>query len=430
MEQNYYSLFQLEAFVNRHTHGTGASQVKDFLGSCDDGRVALIGKVRPPEMVRKMQMEQALYDQVDRYTIPQDLKYSDIIELKKVSAKRNVDTLDSPLMVVYRRRFDQKRQQAKNVVAIFNENGLKYAKVNHPKGLKECQHLLINSVNSLTANGTWNVGGNVVNLRLDQLNHVTKIASIAFDINNSSNTGFIQNFGMQPVDITEYLNTGAVFEWLRLTVPKGLISVQLTMGSDITDITNDLYRLSVNQPHDSNVFTADWNLLKFEIDQMQIVGNPNPGAISWFQIEFSTDGITAMPNNNIDNLVARKGVVYEMTYNGSYIFMDSVTRAFKKFPTSGNDLIVAEEDTWNVFAWEVTKAVASEAYGNGAGSIIDVNNANSELGLAYQTYYMEHPSEAILQQDTSYVFGNAFDGMTDQVEWSDGYGDGDGGFGY
>ena len=50
------------------------------------------------------------------------------------------------------------------------------------KGLHECKNFVINAANSLNSNGTWNVGGNVQNLRLDDLNHITRGGSIKFDI--------------------------------------------------------------------------------------------------------------------------------------------------------------------------------------------------------------------------------------------------------
>lgn len=412
---DYYNLYQLEQFVNRHTHGVGVSQVANFLNSIDDGRISLLGKIRPPELVRKMNMEQALYDQIDRYAIPIDLKYEDVIEIKKLSDKRNVDTLEHPLEVVYRRRFDQKRRGARNVMAIFQENGLKYAKIDHPRGLKECQHLLVNEVDSLTENGTWNIGGNVVDLRLDTLNHVTGKASLQFDINNSATTGFIENFTMTAVDISDYIERGAIFEWLRLSLPRELISVRLTLGSNTSNLATDLYQYTVNQPHDSNEFITDWNLLKFPIRDMTQVGTPNPKQIGYIRIDFTTTGV-AMPDCNIDNIVARKGVVYELTYNSRYILMDAVTKSFKKLATSGSDLIVAEEDTYNIFGLEVSLAVQREIYANGTGSMKDITDIENDLKSAYDIYFFEHPSEALLQMDSTHIFGNMYDGYSDTPE--------------
>lgn len=410
---NYYTVYDLEKFVNRHTHGVGVSQASDFFGSIDDGRVSMLKKIRPPEIVRKMFMEQALYDQVDRYAVPDDLKYEDVIEIKKLPDDRNVDTMTHPLEIVYRRRFDQKRHGARNVMAIFNENGLKYAKIHNPRGLRKWTHLVINDVDSLNANGTWNVGGNVVDLRIDKLNHITKHASLQFDFNNSTTTGFIENFTMESVDLYDFIETGSVFAWLSVSLPQQLLSVRLTLGSNSSNLATDLYQFTVNQPHDSNEFTTDWNLLKFPIRDMSTVGNPNPKAITYIRLDFVTTG-QAIPNCNIDNIVARKGVVYELTYNGRFIIMDAQTKAFKKKSTAGSDLIIAEEDTWNIFALEVSLAVQKEIYGNGVGSKQDVTDIENDLKEAYYLYRMEHPSEALLQQDSSYVFGNMYDGLTDE----------------
>ena len=418
---NTYTIFDLEKFVNRRTHGVGVSQVFDFYGNVDDGRVQTLGKIRPPEWVRKEYLEQALYDQVDRYAIPEDLKYEDVIEIKKLSAKRNVDTMDRPLQVVYRRRFDQKRQGARNIMAIFNENGKKYAKIYNPRGIKECQNLTINEVESLDKDGTWNVGGNVVNLRIDKVNHISGKASLQFDINNSTTTGFIDNFTMRPKDISPYLETGAVFTWLSLSLPKELLAVKLTLGSNANDLTTDLFEFTVNQPHDSTSFTTDWNLLKSDIAEMNQIGNPNPKEIIYVRVSFTTTG-ELIPNCNLDNIVARKGVKYEITYNSRYPFIDANNGDFKMKASQGADKIMCEEDTWKIFALETTLSVQKEMYGNSAGAHSDVTDVKNELKEAYETYFKEHPSEALLQSDSIYIFGNMYDGLTDDPEnWSNDY---------
>src|ERR1035437_403391 len=177
-----YTVYNLAKDVQKKIHG---GTINDLNGSLDEGRRNMIKNIKPPEMIRSAYIEQAVYDKVNQYAIPEDLKYENVIEIKKLSSYRNVDTMEHPLEVVFRRQFDQKRRGAKNVFSINYENGVKYAMLYHPKGLKECRDRLINASNSLNNNGTWNVGGNVVNLRLDELNHISKRASLKFDINNS-----------------------------------------------------------------------------------------------------------------------------------------------------------------------------------------------------------------------------------------------------
>lgn len=423
---NFYTLFQLKKDVDSNLHAGGTSALQDWYATVDKGRRAMVGRVRPEELIRKAYLEQALYPNVDRYACPEDLKYKDVIEMNLLSGYRNVDSMDRPLMLVYRRRSDQKRTGSANVLNIGYENGIKYARVFNPAGLSTgpwtegvtsqvvdgSQYVLINDCDSLTDNGTWNVGGNVVNLRLDELDHVIGRASLKFDINGSSTTGYLENFTLTPFDLGDMLQRGATFAWLDLPIPKEMLSVKLTMGSDTGNLSTDLYTSTVNQPHDNNAFTNGWNLLKFMLNNLTIIGTPNPKALAYVRFDFTTTG-NPIPNCHLDNIVARKGRVYEVLYNSSYCLMDAVSNAWKKIGTAGSDIIVAEEDTYNVLMWEVTLAAQKELYGSAQAAESDVAAVSNDLERAYFNFIREHPSEALLDQDSSHVFGNMYDGLSD-----------------
>ncbi len=403
-----YTMYNVVLDVTAKIHG---GSIPNILRATDEGRRNLIKKITPTEMTRESYMEQALYDQVDKYAVPYDMNYDNLIEISKLGAYRNVDTLDHPLELVYRRNFGQKRRKAKNVISISYQNGVKYALINHPKGLRECQHLLVNDASSLTANGFWNVGGNVVNLKLDELNHITGCASLSFDINNSSSSGFLQNFTMSPVDISTFLNTGACFTWLSLPIPKEMLSVKITLGSNLTNLATDIYTATVNQPHDNNAFGTGWNLLKYMLSNLNTTGNPNPKAIAYLRFDFNTTG-NAIPACNLDNVVVRKGTVYEMIYNGAYCLIDPVSGAWKQFYSSNADILPFEEDTYNCFMLEVALAVQKELYANNFGASTDVTGLEADLNDAYAFYKLNHTDEQLEPEEASYILGDFMNGYS------------------
>lgn len=403
-----YTVYDLEVDVTAKIHG---GSVTDLQRALDEGRRNMIGNIKPPEMVRSAYMEQALYDQVNKYAVPDDLKYDNIVEVHMLSGYRTVDTLQHPLELVYRRQFDQKRKNARNVINITNENGVKYAQIYHPRGLQECQHLLINEVDSLTKNGGWNVGGNVVNLRLDELNHITGHTSLRFDINDSAATGFIENNSMNAVDMSEYLNTGAAFLWLSMSIPKEMTSVKLTLGSNQIDLTTDLYYATVNQPHDNNQFIDSWNLLKYMLNNLNSIGNPNPKAINYVRIDFTTTS-KPIPNCNIDNIVVRKGVVYYTLYNSPFCIIDPLTRAWKQRTTSNSDILPLEEDTYSILMLETALVCQEELYANNFGASTDVSSIKEQLFDKYNQYRLNHTDEALEPTESSYVLGTMYDGYT------------------
>lgn len=413
-----YTAYNLVKDVTAKLHG---GTITDIQRSVDEGRRQMIKKITPTEMTRSAYMEQALYDQVDKYAVPYDMNYDNLVEITKLGAYRNVDTLDHPLEMVYRRNFDQKRRRVKNVISISFENGVKYALINHPKGLKECQHLLVNDANSLTANGFWNVGGNVVNLKLDQLNHITGCASLSFDINDSSAEGFIQNFSMNSIDMSDYLNVGACFTWLSIPIPKEMTSVKITIGSNLTNLDTDIYTATVNQPHDSNAFTNGWNLLKYMLNNLSTTGNPNPKAIGFVRFDFNTTG-KAIPACNLDNIVIRKGVVYQMIYNSAYCLIDSVSGAWQQFYTNNSNIIPLEEDSYDCLMLETALSAMRELYANNFGAITDVTDIEGELAKAYALYKLNHTDEQLEPEESSYILGDFMNGYSAESlsdDWRD-----------
>ncbi len=403
-----YTVSQLIKDIDRKLHSGGASQTQDFYGALDEGRRAMVSKLKPVELVRTAIIEQAVYDKVDRYPAPDDMAYDDVLEIKALSSRRNVDTLDHPLEQVYQRRFDQKRRKAKNIFSIMFENGVKYMKIFNPRKLEHNQHLLINDVNSLTSNGTWNTGGNLVNLKEDKLNYISGKGSLSFDFNNSGTTGFIENFTMESVDLSDYIATGSVFTWFNISNFLDIISVRIELGSSETD----WYEYSVNQPSDNNQFVNSWNLLRFSLEGMSQTGTPNPKAINRVKIEFTTTGET-MSNCNIDNIIARKGLVYAVSYNSPFCFMSSQTLAWKQFATSNTDLIPLEEDGYQILMLETAKTILKETYGNNDRGNNDITNIETDLKAAYKEYNRNHKAENIEPYQSTYIFGDMYSGYSD-----------------
>lgn len=421
---SFYTLYNIKQDVNANLPGNGISQLQNFFLTFDKGRRAMIGKVRPEELIRTGYLEDALYPNVDRYAVPEDLKYDDVIEIRRLAGYRNVDTLEHPLELVYRRRFGQKRQNAANVMNIGYDNGVKYARIfrptqgnrggNNQNNATNCEYRVIHNCDSLSDNGTWNVSGNVVNLRSDRLLHVIGRGSLSFDINNSSTTGAIENFTLTPFSILDFLKRGAEFFWLNITLPKELIAVRLIMGSDSSDLTNNLYEGSVNQPHDNSSFVIGWNLLKYMLQNLTMVGTPNPEALTYIRIEFETTG-EPIPNCNIDNILLRQGSVYEIVYNSSYIIRDGTNGGWKKIPTSNSDVIIAEEDTYSLLVDEITLSAQKESYQASPAATSSIDSVALELAAKYKKFKMEHKSEGVLETESMHVFGNMYDDYTDDI---------------
>lgn len=414
-----YTVNNIIKDANRKLHNSGISMTTDPYGALDEARRSMIGRIKPTELKREAFIENALYDQVDRYAVPDDMQYENVIDIKMLASRHNLDTMSHPLEMVYEKRFDQKRRSARNIYTINYTNGVKYMKINHPRGLKLCQHRVLNECESLSVNGTWNVGGNIENLGVDKLNHISGKSALIFDINTSSTSGFIENFNMTPVDIQEYMETGSLFTWLDLNKLDIVTSVTLRFGSSVTDY----YEYVVNQPHDNNQFLAAWNLLRYPLEARQLtqVGFPNARAINYLRVDITTTGTEPMYGAHLDNIVARKGVVYQSKYNSSYCFVDRTTQAWKQFATRTDDIIVAEEDTYQILLLEFVYVLMQEAYDNSNKSQDDILKIEAQLEKRYAGYTRKHKQDAILAYDSTYIFGDQYSGLTDDPlnDWGD-----------
>lgn len=409
-----YSIFDLRSDIKRKLSTSNPSASLDFYAAIDEARRNVIARIAPPEMIRENYLEQAIFDRVDAYAVPEDMNYDDMVMLKKLSSYRNVDTLDHPFELIYRKRFGQKRRGSKNVMNVSYTNGLKTASIYHPRGQKQNQQKLVHNCDSLFLNGTWNVGGNLVNLTEDHLNYVEGKGSLLFDFDNSGTYGFIENFTLQTVDLLDYLQIGAIFASFSVSLPKEVLAMTMKFYSSPTDY----FEYSVAHPHDSNEFKEGWNIMKFLFDTKYQTGTPNPKEINHIRFEFTTTG-KQINDCRLDSIFARKGEVYEATYFSSYCIIDGKTGAWKHRATDGTDKLPFEDDSYQVYMLECALVLQKELYLNNYAAQSDVERVTQDLEKAYTNYQMRHKSEVIEEYDTMYVMGDYMTGYQDDI--LDGY---------
>ncbi len=389
-----YTIFNLRDDVARKLSTSVPSASLDFFGAIDGGRRNMKKRINPLEMARKFTLEDAIYGHVNEYAVPEEMAYDDVIMINKLETRRegsNVNTLINPMSVVTRSDFwkrDKHYGEVRNVMNISYTNGLKTASIHSPTGMRPKQEM-INNMDSLNKNGTFTVGGNIGNLQIDHLNREQGKGSFSFDINNSSTSGFIQTMDMKPFKLTSFLQKGALFERFFTSLPREVTSISLSVYSSPTDY----YRYTVNGPHNNATgFLNGWNQLKFLIDVY--AGNPNPDALIGFRLDVTTTGNT-VGLCRFDELIAREGEVYEITFESRYCIIDPDTGQWIKRATKGTDELVFEDDSYDVFVLEVALELMKELYANGGAAKTDISSTAADLEAAYTEYEMKHKSEVV-----------------------------------
>lgn len=373
-----YTVNKLFNDLKRNIHKGSLNQTSDIFGAAEEGVRAMLARIYPPELERSAFIEQALYNHVNRYIVPEDMNGDMVISMKSLPGRHVVGNWLNPLTQIPSEYFGQGVSQDQygfggryyggnggndwgnmfrsNSIAIQNENGIKFILL---PDMNSGDARLINKIESLTENGSWNTYGNIVNLRNDPLRYIGGNGSLAFDFNSSGTTGALENYTMQSVDLYDFVGVGANFLWFDITDWQQVISAKLIWASSLTD----WYEYTVTAPHDNNQFVDGWNLLRFPFQNMTTIGTPNPRAINRIRIEFQTTGMPQI-NCHVNSLISRKGRVYLVNYYSAYCFRDSQTNAWKQSPTSGNDIINLEQDAYEILLKETADALTQENTGN------------------------------------------------------------------
>lgn len=396
-----YTIFRLRSDCARKLSTSAPSASLDFYGAIMEGGRMMKKRINPPEMVRTFTLEDALYGHVNEYAVPEEMSYDDVIEINKLETRyngSNVDTLENPMSVTHRKNFWKKDKhfgQVRNVMTINYKNGQKTASIHSPTGLHPRQ-MMINNMDSLNDNGTFITGGNIGNLQVDYLNREQGKGSFSFDINNSGTSGFIETMNMQPFKIGAFLDKGALFQKFFTSLPLEVTSISLSLFSSPTDY----YRYTVNGPHNQSTgFIDGWNQLKFLIQNG--AGNPNPDALIGFKLEITTTGNT-VGLCRFDELIARDGDVYEITFESRYFIIDPNSGQWIQRATKGNDELVFEDDSYDILVLETTIALQKELLANNSIAKVDIAGTKEDLENAYVEYFKKHPSEVV--EPSSYMF--------------------------
>lgn len=395
----FKTIAQLKTDIYRDISPAKPSDSKDPNGAIAQAAEDMLAIVKPLELAKRITVENALYDQINQFECPDDLDTNKIMQWYRLKDQTNVDRFFNGMIQTTNRFFDQVNHRPNpnaNVFTVEYQSGKKFLKVSD---FKNDSGTTIANMDSITSDGTWIVGGNLVNLTTDNLTYFHGNGSLRFDLNTSSNVGTMETFGLQAVNLTDYLNVGKVFTWLDLPNLNQLQTVTLDMFSSPTDY----YSITVNSPHDTNQFQLGTNMLGFpmNVDSMNTIGTPNPAAINKIKFTFTTAGTLNMNSVRIDNVVARKGTVFGIQYISNQIFMDATTGLMKNRPTQDSDLVALEYDTYQLLRSHCVTVFGEE--------LVNDRNVRAEYKVDLQNdirlYKKRHKEEYIDETQTMRNFG-------------------------
>jgi len=381
-----YSILEWKTDLSGVLHGTNLDKVQGVFPLANRTARQILSDVDPHETRKITSTANIFYDKVFDYPLPDDLKSNKIIDIRQ---QANRQESDEPRQT-YGMHFDQFKKE--NDFTIQENNGVKslrFSKALFPPAT------LLSTLNGITDNGTWIVGGNATNLTEDTLNFITSSASLRFDISGGGTQAFIENSTLQAVDLTDLVNVGALFVWVYLPSTTIIQNVNLRWGSSAADY----YTRTVTTAQ-TGAFKEGWNLCRFDWSGSAVVGAPIASAIDYARITFaySGDPVTGV---RVDNLVAQIGTVFEIVYYSKYLFTTVDGVKIEK-ATMDTDTINLDTDSYNLFLKKSAELAVQQVKKQSA----DLKYFKDDYDNDLKRYKMLYRSEVIKPAMTYYHLPN------------------------
>jgi hypothetical protein len=168
----------------------------------------------------------------------------------------------------------------------------------------------INTMNSLTGNGTITSDGTVITaLAQDSYESYWLPASLSF--NYSGTSGTITCTGQPAVNLQAYLNRSNLYFNIYLPVVTNFSSVTLQWGSS----SSNYYTATVTADFLGNALLAStWTTLKFPWVNATTVGTPDPTNMSYWQVTIAYSGSETFSGGRIEDLFVSENVPLVLEY--------------------------------------------------------------------------------------------------------------------
>lgn len=372
------TITQVKESLSAMLHGGSLKRVRNIEALFERAANNLLSNIDPIDTIRTQPLSNTVHDDIYNYSLPSD--YKKIIDLFPQSGRESSDAA--------KRRFAQhfSLQKALNnkSLSIEGEDGSKLIKINW----RSRQGKVFNSMDSLTANGTWAIVGTATGLVIDDITKFSGNASVRFDL-AASNDG-IQNSDMSELDLTDEDEVADAF--IRFYIKNAVdlakvTSLSFIWGNDLT--TNYWTGVAQTVQADGTAFRVGWNEVRIPWSTATETGTVTPSTIDSGQVTFATTG--AISDIRVDSIVFSIGRNFDIKYYSKFILKNSagtwITRT-----SDDSDTVVLDNDAINIFLYESLIEGAQQV--EGVDSTFDLNYAEKQLKILYKKYKGEYPSQS------------------------------------
>ena len=348
-----YSVATLKNDLISVLHGTTTNQIVNLNGLIYRAARQVLMDVDPQETKRTVPITGPVFNQVNNYAVPADLKGNKVIDIKPQVNRY----LSDVWLQSYNQAFDlAKAQTLQDLFTIqFNTSvkTIQIAAPTLPPGV------ILNSCDSIQGSGTWAVGGDANSLTVDNQNFVASSGSLEFNLSGATGVGYLECTGMVPIDISNQLDQATEFFYTYLPTSSQFSSVEFRWGSD----ASDYYKRTITTTQENTVFQDGWNLLNGAWLGATVVGSPDPSSISYLRVTWNYTMGDAQTAVRLDNIVSRMGLILNMEYYSKFMFRNAITNAFQETVTDDTNLINLDTETYNLLFNQVAYLAAQQQQG-------------------------------------------------------------------
>ena len=383
-----YSITNVIADMSAALHGTTLNSIANINGLFNRAAGEVLADCDPIETIRFATPVQ-VFQNVNEYTCPTDLKGTGIIDVFKQSGEYPVPTTSQ----TYNYEFARSKKRTRGTLANIKWNTYfrtleLAANPNTPVVLDTCD--------ALDINGTWVAGGGASNLTLNNLNHVQGGGSLQFDL---SGVGYLEKTFTLPFDLSTVNPLGSLFEWFSLPIGSSMTSVAVRWGTD----ASNYWESTQTQTQSGTDFQSGWNLLQNPWPSTK-TGTPDVTKIYYIRVTFTPVG--TILGCGLDYVQASLGSLYEIVYYSDCLFRDAITGAFTPTVTANSNLLNLNTDSYPIFFNKAMILSLQQQQGLTA-SFVDIPFFENAYTEALNRYTAKNPGQTLLPQTSYYGTINA-----------------------
>ncbi len=376
----------VKANLSGQIHGADADTLDDIELMFERSANRMLARIDPIETERTLPLAAVVHDDFYNYALPSD--YKKVIDIIPEGDRQSWDR-------AVRNRageFDLKKAIANKVISIEGSEGSKIIRINW----KSRKGKVLNTCDSLTANGTWAIVGSATGLVADTITKFSGRGSLRFNVPTTG--GGIKNTTMTALDFTDEDEVAESFYAVFLGSDyANLTSITPVWGNDLT--TAFWTGVAQTTQADGTAFKYGWNVIKCPWGTATETGSVDPAAIDSCQLTFQTTG--ALANVRVDNIIFSIGRTFDIKYYSKYILKNSAGTWIRR-TTVDSDTCVLDTDAIEIYNLE-NLISASQQQHNDAFDIsfarIQLNGDQSspdpiECRGLYAKYRGEYPSQS------------------------------------